>query len=102
MINKADMLEANAIEIAAWTEAFGQIADPDSSAAAAIHKHIDALVNRERIMELPEDEIAKIRLEAVDREIEQSADATWRAIEADLPREKVSEIKRYIDDLRHR
>ena len=53
-------------------------------------------------MELPEDEIAKIRLAAVDREIEQSADATWRAIEADLPREKVSEIKRYIDDLRHR
>ena len=111
MIDKTDMpatfknLAANATEIAAWTEALEQVGGWDSPAAGAIRKHLETLAdNQARIMGLPEDEIARINAEAdaaVEREIEQSVAVTRRAIEADLSPAKVSEIKRYIDDLRH-
>jgi hypothetical protein len=57
------------------------------------------------IMGLPEDEFARIYARAdavVDREIWQSRTVTWRTIEASLPPKKTWEIKRCINDLRHR
>jgi hypothetical protein len=88
------LLQAIALETAAWTEALEQIADRNSPARTAIHKHIDTLVDTEARLEAAG--------AAVNQDIAQSTAATWHAIEADLGFEKVLEIKRLIDDLRLR
>jgi hypothetical protein len=97
-------LEANANEIKAWTEALGQLPASDSIAVKAICKHIEMLTdNHCRLLGLSENEITQINTEAeatVERELWQSMASTWRAIEANLPRVTVAQIKWHINQSR--
>jgi ribosomal protein S13 len=95
-------LKANSADIKGWTEALQRVADWDSSAAEAIRRHIDVLMDRQaRILRLSEDEIAKINEEAeaaTEAEIHAEMQAFWRALEG-APSDVIAEIKRLVERL---
>src|SRR6266516_2843846 len=86
MVDKSVMLEkleANALEIGRWTVALQKIA-ADSPVTVAIREHLNLLA-ADRARSMLSLEVDAEADAAADREIAQSAEATRRALAAELP-----------------